>query len=237
MGLSFKQPVETLESFSIGTLNLLEVIRFLGAETRFYNAGSSECFGETSTEGAHEDTRFRPRSPYTVAKCTAFWEVANYREAYQLKACSGLLFNHDSPLRPERFVTQKIVAAACRIAAGSRETLRLGAIEVQRDWGWAPEYVEAMWAMLQRAEPDDFVIATGESHSLGAFMEATFEAVGLDAADHVETDPSLLRPSDIAHGKGDPSKARKVLGWTARYRMHDVVRMMVEARRQHPSAP
>ena len=235
VGLSFSMPVETLESISIGTLNLLEVLRYLGQPSRFYNAGSSECFGNTPPEGAHEGTRFHPRSPYAVAKATAFWEVANYREAYNLHACSGILFNHESPLRPERFVTQKIVAAACRIAAGSGETLNLGNIDIERDWGWAPDYVEAMWAMLQLDEPEDFVIATGESRSLRDFMKAAFSAVGLNSDDHVQSDPALLRPADIAHGKGNPKKASERLGWTASHKMDDVVRKMVAARRHDPT--
>ena len=242
VGLSFQQPVETLESIGRGTLHLLEVIRYLERDIRLYNAGSSECFGETSLDGANEDVPFRPRSPYAVAKATAVWEVANYREAYNLKTCSGILFNHESPLRPERFVTQKIVAAACRIAAGSKETLQLGALDVRRDWGWAPEYVEAMWAMLQLDQPEDFVIATGESNSLREFLDAAFEAVGLKVSDHVEVNERLFRPTDIAHGKGDPTKAREKLGWSAKHRMRDVVNMMVEARRAgavgslHPAA-
>ncbi|MEB3337226.1 MAG: GDP-mannose 4,6-dehydratase, partial [Leptolyngbyaceae bacterium] len=166
VGLSFEQPVETLESLATGTLNLLEAIRFIGAPIKFYSAGSSECFGDTGNTAADENTPFRPRSPYAVAKAAAFWEVANYREAYNLFACSGILFNHESPLRPERFVTQKIVATACRIAQGSSEQLHLGNIAIERDWGWAPEYVEAMYLMLQQPEPDDYVIATGVSSKL-----------------------------------------------------------------------
>jgi GDPmannose 4,6-dehydratase len=153
VSLSFEQPVETLESIATGTLNLLESMRFFNKPIKFYNAGSSECFGDTNGEAATESTPFRPRSPYAVAKAAAFWEVANYREAYNLFACSGILFNHESPLRPERFVTQKIVSTACRIAAGSSEKLLLGNIEIERDWGWAPEYVEAMYLMLQQDEP------------------------------------------------------------------------------------
>ena len=177
VGLSFEQPVETLESISVGTLNLLEGIRFLNRDIRLYNAGSSECFGDTGDTPANEQTPFRPRSPYAVAKAAAFWQVANYREAYGLFACSGILFNHESPLRPERFVTQKIVRAACRIAAGSKERLTLGRLDIQRDWGWAPEYVEAMWKMLQQPQPEDFVIATGETHALQDFVAEAFAAV------------------------------------------------------------
>ncbi len=234
VGLSFTMPVETLESIATGTLNLLEAIRFIGRPTRLYNAGSSECFGDAGAEGADEHTPFRPRSPYAVAKATAVWEVANYREAYGLYACSGLLFNHESPLRPERFVTRKIVAAACRIAAGSGERLRLGNLAVRRDWGWAPEYVEAMWRMLQQPEPEDFVIATGRTHSLEEFLEEAFRAVDLDWRDHVEVDPNLLRPTDLSCGRANPSRARERLGWVARYGMPEVVRLMIAAERSHP---
>jgi len=227
VGLSFQKPVETLESIAQGTLNLLEAIRFTDRPIRLYNAGSSECFGDTDLP-ADETTPFRPRSPYAVAKAAAFWEVANYREAYGLYACSGILFNHESPLRPERFVTRKIVNAACRIAAGKQERLQLGNISIQRDWGWAPEYVEAMWLMLQPETPDDFVIATGESHSLEEFVDAAFSCVGLDWKKHVALDRELLRPADISVGRANPGKARQRLGWEPRYRMRDVVRMMIE---------
>ena len=229
VGLSFQQPVETLESISVGTLNILEAIRFLGKNIRFYNACSSECFGDTKGEPADEETPFRPRSPYAVAKAAAFWEVANYREAYGLSACSGILFNHESPLRPERFVTKKIVASACRIAGGSKEKLYLGNIAVQRDWGWAPEYVDAMWRMLQQEEAEDFVIATGETHSLEEFVKTAFQYLTLDWCEHVVADPSLLRPTDLMYGKANPSKAQEKLGWAAKYKMKNVVGMMVEA--------
>jgi GDPmannose 4,6-dehydratase len=230
VGLSFEQPVETLESISLGTLNLLEAIRFTGAPIKFYNAGSSECFGDIGDRAADEMTPFRPRSPYAVAKATAFWEVANYREAYGLFACSGILFNHESPLRPERFVTQKIVAGACRIAQGSPDKLYLGNLDIQRDWGWAPEYVEAMYLMLQHSKPDDYAIATGESYKLEEFVAAAFATVGLDWRDWVVTDTSLLRPTDLAISRSNPSKAKEQLNWQARYKMPDVVRLMIEAR-------
>ncbi|HZJ00088.1 MAG TPA: GDP-mannose 4,6-dehydratase [Gemmatimonadaceae bacterium] len=228
VGLSFQQPVETLESITIGTLNLLEAIRFVERPIRFYNAGSGECFGDTHGMPATENTPFRPVSPYAVAKSAAFWEVANYRNAYGLFACSGILYNHESPLRPERFVTRKIVAAAARIAAGKNEKLRLGNLNIERDWGWAPEYVEAMWLMLQQADPGDYVIATGEKNRLSDFVELAFKNVGLDWKDHVSLDTSLLRPTDISSGVGDPSLAHRQLGWKARYHMADVVRMMIE---------
>jgi GDPmannose 4,6-dehydratase len=228
VGLSFQQPVETFESITIGTLNLLEAIRFVNIPIKFYNAGSSECFGDTGGVAADETTAFRPRSPYAVAKSAAFWEVANYREAYVLFACSGLLFNHESPLRPARFVTKKIITSACQIAAGSGEKLNLGNISISRDWGWAPEYVEAMWLMLQQSEAEDYVIATGETHSLEEFVAEAFNCLGLEWRDHVVINPSLLRPTDISEGRGNPEKAEKKLGWKARYRMRDVVRMMVQ---------
>ncbi|MEG4013532.1 MULTISPECIES: GDP-mannose 4,6-dehydratase [unclassified Microcoleus] len=231
VGLSFEQPVETLESIATGTLNLLEAIRFTGGKIKLYNASSSECFGDTGGKAAEESTPFHPRSPYAVAKATAFWEVANYREAYNLFACSGILFNHESPLRPARFVTQKIiVSVACRIATGSPEKLQLGNISVQRDWGWAPEYMEAMYLMLQQSEPDDYVIATGESHALKEFVAQAFATLGLDWEEHTVIDTSLYRPTEIALGKGNPAKAKEKLGWQAKYKMHDVVKMMVEAK-------
>lgn len=230
VGLSFEQPVETLESIAIGVLNILEALRFLGRPIKFYNACSSECFGEAGATPADELTPFVPRSPYAVAKCTAFWAVANYREAYGLYACSGILFNHESPLRPERFVTQKIVAGACRIAAsGGEGRLKLGNLSVERDWGWAPEFVDAMHRMLQQPRADDYVIATGESRPLEDFVAQAFECVGLDWRNHVETDKSLLRPTDLQKGWGNPEKAHRDFGWVAECKMNEVVRRMVEA--------
>lgn len=229
VGLSFDQPVETLESISVGTLNLLEAIRFTGGRIKLYNAGSSECFGNTEGQPANEETPFRPRSPYAVAKATAFWEVANYREAYNLFACTGILFNHESPLRPERFVTKKIVKAACRIAAGSPEKLHLGNISIARDWGSAEEYVEAMWLMLQQDQPEDFVIATGATNTLEDFVAMVFQTLGLDWRRHVISDPSLLRPSEIMVSRGNPSKALQKLGWQARLKMRDVIELIIDA--------
>jgi len=228
VGLSFSQPVESFESISIATLNLLEAIRFLEQPIRLYNAASSECFGNTDGLLADESTPFRPRSPYAVAKSAAFWQVANYREAYGLFACSGLLFNHESPLRAERFVTRKIVNAACSIASGSEKKLRLGRIDVERDWGWAPEYVEAMWLMLQQDNPDDYIIATGESNKLKDFVEAVFLALDLNWKDHVITGRELFRPTDILRVMANPGKAEQKLFWKAKYKMRDVALMMVE---------
>lgn len=227
VSLSFEQPVETLESIATGTLNLLEAIRVIGKPIRLYCAGSSECFGDTGKFAANEDTPFRPRSPYAVAKATAFWEVANYREAYSLFACTGILFNHESPLRGSRFVTRKIVQAACRIARGSRERLRLGNIEISRDWGWAPEYVDAMWRMLQQPNPDDFLIATGKTHNLGYFIELAFSACGLDWREWVDIDQALFRPTDLREGRADPSKAARQLNWYAQITFEEIVQRMV----------
>jgi len=229
VGLSFEQPVETLESISIGTLNLLEAIRFLQLPIRLYSAGSGECFGDTGGVPADETTPFHPRSPYAVAKSAAHWEVANYREAYNLYACTGILFNHESPLRPERFVTRKIISAACRIAAGSGEKLQLGNISIARDWGLAPEYVDAMWSMLQQETPGDYVIATGETNTLEAFVADTFAQLGLDWQGHVSTDPSLLRPSEIMVSRGNPGKAAIALGWQPDNHMRDVIRIMIDS--------
>jgi GDPmannose 4,6-dehydratase len=230
VGLSFDQPVETFESIVVGTINLLEAIRLLGTPIRLYNAGSSEMFGNAGDEPAGERTVLRPRSPYGIAKATSFWQIAQYREAYGLRAATGILFNHESPLRPERFVTQKIVAGACRIARGEMQTLALGDLSVQRDWGWAPEYVVAMHRMLQIDLLEDFVIATGYTASLEEFVAAAFDAVGLDWRRHVVRDPKLTRPTEIVCGRADASRATTRLGWTARHAMADVVRMMVEAR-------
>ncbi len=229
VGLSFEQPVESFESVSVATINLLEAIRFLEAPTKLYNASSSECFGNTEGRPADELTPFRPRSPYAVAKAAAFWQMANYREAYSLFACSGLLFNHESPLRPDRFVTRKIVNGACRIAKGDLDGLELGNIEVERDWGWAPEYVEAMWLMLQQDTPEDYIIATGETNKLEDFVSAAFAAVDLDWRDHVKSNQGLFRPTDIMTIMANPGKAARKLGWKARYKMRDVANMMVKA--------
>jgi len=224
VGLSFQQPVETLESVALGALNLLEAIRFLGRPLRLYNASSGECFGETSKENpANETSPFRPRSPYGVAKATAFWETANYREAYGIFACSGILFNHESILRPRRFVTRKVAQAATNIAAGSKERLRVGETRVIRDWGYAPEYVRAMWLMLQQAEPEDFVIASGESHSLEEFIAACFTEVGLDWREHTDIDPALFRTSDILCSHANAARARERLGWQAKADMKTIV--------------
>lgn len=228
VGLSFDQPVETLNSTINSTINILEAIRFLRLDTRFYNASSSECFGNTGNP-ADETTPFHPRSPYGVGKAAAFWAVANYREAYGLFACSGILFNHESPLRPVRYVTQKIIHGAADIAEGKAETLELGTLSIARDWGWAPEYVDAMARMLAHDQPEDFVIATGEAHRLEDFVGKAFSYFGLDWRRHVHSNTALLRPSDIAFSIGNPAKAERLLGWRAERRMADVVAGLAEA--------
>lgn len=229
VGLSFEQPMETMESISMGVLNLLEVIRFTGGKARLYNAGSSECFGDTGEVPANEETPFRPRSPYAVAKSAAHWAVANYRESYGIFACNGILFNHESPLRPPRFVTSKIIRSACAIKRGELDKLSLGNIDISRDWGSAREYVEAMWKMVQMERAGDYVIATGTTSSLADFLAAAFAAVGLDWQDYVEYNQDLARPSDIRFSAADPGKAWRELGWKAQSTMRDVVNEMIEA--------
>lgn len=228
VGLSFAQPVETFEGTILGTLNILESIRFLRLSSRFYNATSGEVFGNTEYP-ADEETPFRPRSPYGVAKATAFWTVANYRESYGLYACSGILFNHESPLRPSRFVTQKIVRGAVDIVQRTTDKLTLGNLDVTRDWGWAPDYVDAMARILQQAQPEDFVVATGTTHTLTSFVEAVFGYLALDWSQHVETNEALMRPTDISTSVGDPSKAIAKLGWHATVKMPRLAGLLVEA--------
>ena len=229
VGLSFEQPVETVESIALGTLNLLEAVRLTNREIRLYNAGSTECFGDTGDAVANEFSRFYPRSPYAVAKSSAYWAVANYREAYGLFAATGILSNHESPLRPLRFVTRKIIHAVASIALGKQVQLTLGNLEIERDWGWAPEYVEAIAMMLERPAPEDYIVATGRSHTLTEFVETAFRLVGRDWRHHVTADRDLLRPTDIRINRVDPSKAASGLPWKARSTMRDVVRMMFEA--------
>ena len=230
VGLSFDQPAESIESIVHGALNLLEAARFIGRPIRIYNASSSECFGDVVPgELASELTPFRPRSPYGVAKASAHWLIANYREAYGLHCCSGILFNHESPLRPERFVTRKIISAACRIANGSNERLSLGRLDIVRDWGWSPDFVEAMWRLLQQDTPDDYVIATGQSYSLEAFVAASFAEVGLDWQSHVDIDAALFRPSEIAYSAGNPEKALKRLGWRAGVAFPELISGLIQA--------
>jgi GDPmannose 4,6-dehydratase len=237
VGLSFTQPMEAMESIALGSLQILEVIRYLNAPIRFYNACSSECFGQVEkSKACCEQTPFHPRSPYAAAKSAAYWATANYREAYQLFACSGILFNHESPLRPRRFVTRKIVSAAVKIARGEEEFLSLGNLDVWRDWGYAPEYVEAMWLMLQQDVAEDFVIATGQSNSLKTFVAEVFGALSLNWQDHVHHDPGLLRPSDLAFSRGNPAKAERLLGWKAGTCFREMISMLVDMEKKGDEA-
>ena len=229
VGLSFEQPAETMQSIALGTLNILEACRMVDSPIKLYHAGSSECFGDTGGAAANERTPFHPRSPYAVAKASAFWLVDNYREAYGLFTCSGILFNHESPLRPERFVTQKIIRAALRIANGSPEKLQLGRLDIARDWGWAPEYVQAMWLMLQQDSPDDYVIATGHTHSLESFVSIAFTSIDLDWREHVEQNPKFFRPTDLMISKADPGKAKAKLGWEACFGLNQVIEGMIDS--------
>ena len=231
VGMSFAYPVETFDSIMIGTMNLLECIRLLKRPVRFYNAGSSEVFGDTKTP-ANEEAPYHPRSPYATAKAAAHYAVANYREAYGLFAATGILFNHESPLRPPRFVTRKIVSTAVRIANGSKERLKLGNLNVHRDWGWAPDYVGAMWRILQHGKPEDFVVSTGAMHSLRDFVDKTFKCLGLKASEHVDADESLFRPSDITYSVGYAEKAHRLLGWTATVDFNGLINRLVEAEKQ-----
>lgn len=206
---------------------MLEASRMMEEKPRTYYAGSSECFGESTGTPANEKTPFRPRSPYAVAKSSAHWLVNNYREAYGIYACTGILFNHESPLRPSRFVTQKIISSAKKIANGSSDILMLGRLDISRDWGWAPEYVEAMWLMLQQDQAEDFVIATGETNSLEKFVDVTFSLMGLDWRNHVVKNSDLIRPTDLIISIGDASKAKEKLGWYASKKMNDIIREMI----------
>lgn len=227
VGLSFDLPVETFDSISVATLNLLEAIRFHNSAIRLYNACSSECFGNTPLP-ANENTAMRPRSPYAVAKAAAFWQVANYREGYGLYCASGILFNHESPLRPERFVVQKSALAARRIAGGSCEKLELGNLSVIRDWGWAPEYVEAMWRILQLPKAEDFVVATGSSCPLETLVAEIFSQLGMNWREHVVYNPARMRPTDLEESRADPTKAANVLNWKAQVDIASLVRRMLD---------
>jgi GDPmannose 4,6-dehydratase len=228
VGLSFEQPVECMESIAGGTLNFLEVLRYLGIPTRLFSAGSSESFGDTQQEPANESTALHPRSPYAVAKSTAFWQVANYREAYGIFCCTGILANHESPLRPQRFVTQKIVEGVRRIKRGESRELRLGNLDIWRDWGWAPEYVVAMHQMLQAATPKDYLIASGHTTSLRDFVRMAFAAAGLEHEPYLISDVTLLRPSDLKYSAMDPSRIEADLGWKARVTTPEIVQRMFE---------
>jgi len=229
--VSFEEPEYTADVVALGTLRLLESVRDhqdrMGRKVRIYQAGSSEMYG-SAPPPQNEQTPFQPRSPYAVSKAAAHWHGVNYRDAYGLFLCNGILFNHESPRRGETFVTRKITRAVGRIAEGLQHTLYLGNLDATRDWGFAGDYVEAMWMMLQLERPDDFVIATGEAHTVREFVEEAFARVGLDPAQHVEVDPRYFRPTEVDFLHGDPSKAREILGWKPRMSFHELVRVMVD---------
>jgi GDPmannose 4,6-dehydratase len=227
--VSFEIPEYTLDVTGVGTLRLLEAIREAGVtKTRFYQASSSEMFGATPPP-QNEDTPFHPRSPYAVAKVTSYWTTVNYREAYDMFAVNGILFNHESPRRGETFVTRKITRAVARIQAGLQDKLYLGNLDATRDWGYAKEYVEAMWRMLQVDEPEDFVIATGETHSVQEFVDVAFAHAGLELGDHVEIDPRYYRPSEVDSLLGDAGKAKEKLGWEPQVKFKELAELMVDA--------
>jgi GDPmannose 4,6-dehydratase len=226
--VSFDQPVYTVQVDALGTMNLLEAIRDTRLPVRFYQASSSEMFGKVAESPQTEKTPFHPRSPYACAKVYSYWQTVNYREAYGMYACNGILFNHESPRRGETFVTRKITRAATRIAEGLQQKLFMGNLDARRDWGYAGDYAEAMWLMLQQEQADDYVIATGETHSVSEFLEETFGFVGLDWRKYVEIDPRYFRPSEVDLLLGDAGKARQKLGWAPKVTFKQLVRMMVE---------
>jgi GDPmannose 4,6-dehydratase len=227
--VSFEIPEYTGDITALGTTRLLEAIREAGIKTRFYQASSSEMYGRASEVPQSETTPFRPRSPYACSKVYAYWMTVNYREGYGLFACNGILFNHESPRRGETFVSRKITRAVARIRAGLQDRLFLGNLDAKRDWGYAPEYVEAMWRMMQLDQPDDFVVATGETHSVREFVECAFEHGGLDWKKYVEIDPSYFRPTEVDLLQGDASKAERVLGFKPKVKFQDLIRLMVDA--------
>jgi GDPmannose 4,6-dehydratase len=226
--LSFEQPIEATESILNSVINILEAIKFINKDIRFYNAGSSECFGDTGNLYANELTAMNPKSPYAIAKAAATWQVSLYREAYGLKASTGILFNHESPLRSSRFVTKKIISTVCRIAEGSKEILELGNIDIRRDWGWAPEYVEVMWRILNEENQRDYVIATGKSLSIREFIKIAFNHVNLDWSSHVKINSELVRPYDPQQINGSPAMAKKYLLWEAKIKGKELVEKLVE---------
>lgn len=226
---SWQQPVLTGKITALGVTRLLDAVRLVDPDIRFYQASSSEMFGKVRQVPQTETTPFYPRSPYGVAKVYGHWITVNYRESYGLYACSGICFNHESPRRGHEFVTRKIARAAARIGHGLQEKVHLGNLESQRDWGYAPDYVRGMWLMLQQDTPDDYVLATGHTHTVQRFLALAFEAVGLDYRDHLVQDPDLMRPADVAHLVGDATKAAEKLGWEASTSLAELVRIMVEA--------
>ncbi len=226
--VSFDIPEYTGDVTALSTVRILDAIRESGINTKFYQASSSEMFGSAPPQQS-EKTPFSPRSPYAIAKVYAYWMTVNYRESYNMFACNGILFNHESPRRGETFVSRKITRAVGRIKHGLQDTLYLGNLEAKRDWGYAPEYVEAMWLMLQQAKPEDFVIATGETHSVKEFLEEAFSYAGLDWKKHVKIDPRYFRPTEVDALQGDISKAAKKLGWKPKVKFKELVKIMVDA--------
>ena len=227
--VSFDMPIYTVDTDALGTLRLLEAVRTSDKPAKFYQASSSEMYGKVVEKPQTEQTPFHPRSPYGCAKVYGFWQTVNYREAYGLFACNGILFNHESPRRGETFVTRKITRAATRIKLGLQEKLYLGNLDAKRDWGFAGDYVEAMWLMLQQDEPDDFVVATGETHSVSEFVEEVFGYLDLDWQEYVEIDPRYFRPSEVDYLEGDASKARKALDWEPKVSFKELARMMTDS--------
>jgi GDPmannose 4,6-dehydratase len=227
--VSFDVPEYTADTVAVGTLRILDAIRDTGVKTRFYQASSSEMFGKVQAVPQNEETPFYPRSPYAVAKLYGHWITVNYRESYDMYACSGILFNHESPRRGETFVTRKITQAVARIKAGLQAKVYLGNLDSKRDWGYAKEYVEAMWLMLQQDKPDDYVIATGETHTVREFLERAFDCVKLDYKKYVEIDPKYFRPAEVDLLIGDASKAKKKLGWEPKVKFDELVKIMVDA--------
>lgn len=233
VALSFDQPAESINSITYGALNLLEAVRFFAKPVRIYHASSSECFGNLIPgKPANELTPFNPRSPYAVAKASAHWLFTNYREAYGINCCNGILFNHESPLRPAKFVTRKIVSTAYRISQGSSERLLLGRLDIARDWGWSPDFVEAMWLMLQQDHADDYVIATGETHSLEEFVSGIFSLLDLDWQRYVDQDANLFRPLEIHYSAGNPTKAQDQLKWRATVSFSNLLSKLLQAERE-----
>jgi len=227
--VSFDMPIYTADVDALGTLRLLEAIRTMAKPPRFYQASSSEMYGKVAETPQTEQTPFYPRSPYGCAKVYSFWQVVNYREAYGLFACNGILFNHESPRRGETFVTRKITRAATRIKLGLQEKLYLGNLDAKRDWGFAGDYVEAMWLMLQQDRPDDYVIATGETHSVREFLDEVFGHLELAWKDYVEIDPKYYRPTEVDFLLGDATKAKEVLGWEPKVTFKELARIMTDA--------
>jgi GDPmannose 4,6-dehydratase len=227
--VSFDQPVYTVQTDALGTMNLLEAIRDTGRQVKFYQASSSEMYGKVLETPQTESTPFYPRSPYACAKVYSFWQTVNYRESYNIFGCNGILFNHESPRRGETFVTRKITRAATRIREGLQEKLFLGNLDAKRDWGFAGDYVEAMWLMLQQDTADDYVVATGETHSVREFLDEVFGILKLDWKKHVEIDPRYFRPAEVDLLLGDPGKAKRVLGWQPKVTFKTLAKMMTES--------